>query len=232
MWSAHKCFATKAIMSMMSSLSDNDMRPASPRSNSKTFASPEPLLSAFAPSPVTVLTPSASMLCLLHHASRKNCESSIPLSRARGSPSASSYSIMSSGGKLANFRPSSTSAACNSSDKSSHANVGLGPAAQLTLPVEPRKTGKIAERRAALKVDAARIVCSRSPRTGNTEKNSSSFMPLKITCEQQWLISSCMAPAMTPSSNILFQLLSKVGSRSPSSGRGSDFLEDKRAKPP
>mmetsp|Transcript_93353 Transcript_93353/g.302091 ORF Transcript_93353/g.302091 Transcript_93353/m.302091 type:complete len:285 (+) Transcript_93353:6711-7565(+) len=156
----------------------------------------------------------------------------MPPNRDLFSPNASSYSSMSSSGRLASFKPSSTSAFCKSSDRSSHAKVGFGPAAQLTFPVEPRKTGKTAEVSDALKVEAASKVCNRSPRSGKTEKNSSSCMPLKMTCEQQWVISSCMAPDMTPVRSILFQLLSRDGSRSTSSGRGSDLREDKRANPP
>mmetsp|Transcript_124327 Transcript_124327/g.310825 ORF Transcript_124327/g.310825 Transcript_124327/m.310825 type:complete len:386 (+) Transcript_124327:5906-7063(+) len=228
-WSAQRCFPANLTISTMSSLSVKDIMPDCPNSNSRTFFSP--FDSATALSPV-IFSPSSSPPCNFAQASFKNAQSSMPPSRALGSPSASSYSSINSSGKLASLRPSSTKAFWRSSESSSHAKVGFGPEAQLTFPVEPRNTGKTADLSEAFMVAAASIICKRSPRNGKTEKNSSSCIPLKMTWEQQYVINSCMAPAMTPSSNILFQLLSKDGSRSNSSGRGSDLRDESRANPP
>mmetsp|Transcript_55480 Transcript_55480/g.168662 ORF Transcript_55480/g.168662 Transcript_55480/m.168662 type:complete len:282 (-) Transcript_55480:1970-2815(-) len=217
-------------MSITSCASWRPSMPASPSANSFADTAPSPIFSALPLSPVA-LGPSSFGWSDVQ-ASRKNWTNSMPPRRLRGSPRASSYSIMSSSGRLASFRPSSTSLLCKSSDKSSQAKHGLGPAAQLTFPEDPRKTGNMADFNDALNVEAARIVCKRPPLIGKTEKNWSSVMPLKITCEQQWLINSCIAPQITPSSNILFQLLSNEGSPSPSSGRGNAFREESSANPP
>mmetsp|Transcript_3902 Transcript_3902/g.11755 ORF Transcript_3902/g.11755 Transcript_3902/m.11755 type:complete len:278 (+) Transcript_3902:3421-4254(+) len=190
-------------------------------------------LSASEPSGFAVLSGSCAASapgCSFWKVSRRNLQRSTPFRTSRGLPSACSYSARISGGSFARSIPSLTKFSWTWSDSSPAKKVGVGPWIHVTP--ERRLTGNTAWFMAARHVDTARIVCKRSPRTGNKAKYRSSGNVPSETKDVQCVMRPRMLHATGPSKSILFQRLSNDGWSSSSSGNGKAFRDDSSAKLP